>query len=66
MYDGPERRNSIQLTAEQLEQVAELAAEKAIERVYTEIGKNVVHKALWVLGAGALALFAWLKGAGKL
>jgi hypothetical protein len=65
MYDGPDRRTAYPLTPEQLEQIAERAAEKALERVYTEIGKSVVNKILWVLGAAGLALFAYLKGAGR-
>ena len=50
---------------EQLEQIAERAAEKALERVYTQIGKSVVNKILWLIGAASLAAFAYMKGAGK-
>lgn len=63
-YDGPERRQHPHLSEEQIERIAERAAEVALERVYTSIGKSVVQKFLWLVGAGALALAAWLNGAG--
>ena len=61
-----ERRASPHLTEEQIDAIAERAAEKALEKVYTHIGKSVVHKFLWVVGACVLALAAYLKGLGKL
>lgn len=54
----------IKLTQEQIEEIAERAAEVALERVYTSIGRSVVQKFLWALGAGSLALLAWMNGAG--
>jgi hypothetical protein len=64
MYEGPERRAA--LTDEQIELIAERAAEKALEKVYASVGKSVVHKLLWLIGAAALAAFAYFKGLGKL
>lgn len=64
-YEGPERRSGT-LTDEQIEQIAERAAEKALEKVYAQIGKSIVHKFLWLVGAASLAVLAWLKGSGKL
>ena len=53
-----------------LERIAERAAEKAIERmtaqIYQEIGKGLVRKFLYVVGAGATALFFYLKQTGIL
>ena len=53
-----------------LERLAERAAEKAIERmtaqIYQEIGKGLVRKFVYVLGAGATALFIYLKQSGIL
>ena len=63
-HQGHERRATI-LSNEQLEAVAERAAELALEKVYASIGKSIVTKALWVAGAGLAALAAWLKGSGK-
>jgi putative NADH-flavin reductase len=65
-YQGPERRAAFPLTEEQLEAIAERAAERALEKVYASIGKSVVQKILWVVGAASLAIFAWMKGSGKL
>jgi hypothetical protein len=63
-YNGPERRGP--LSDEQIELIAERAAEKALEKVYASVGKSVVHKILWLVGAAALALAAYLKGVGKI
>ncbi|MFC4518619.1 hypothetical protein [Cupriavidus pinatubonensis] len=52
------------LTEEQIDEIAERAAQVALERVYTQIGKSVVSKFLWLVGAGTLAVAAWLNGAG--
>lgn len=52
------------LTDEQIEAIAERAAEVALERVYTQIGKSVVSKVLWLFGAGTLTVVAWMNGAG--
>lgn len=54
------------LTEAQIEAIAERAAEVAIERVYTQIGRSVVGKVLWLVGAGSIALYAWLNSKGKL
>jgi hypothetical protein len=64
MYEGPERRAA--LTDEQIELIAERAAEKALEKVYASVGRSVVQKFLWVVGAAALAALAYFKGLGKL
>ena len=49
-----ERRKSPILSEEQIE-IAERAAEKAVEKmtnqIYLEVGKGVVKKALYLLGA---------------
>jgi len=63
-YNGPERRHLPQLSPEQIDIIAERAAEVALEKVYTSIGKSVVNKVLWVVGAASLAVAAWLNGAG--
>jgi len=65
-YEGPERRGSSILSPQQIEEIAERAAEVALEKVYTSIGKSVVSKFLWLVGAAALAVAAWLNGAGYL
>lgn len=65
-WKGEERRASPLLSDEQINLIAERAAEVALERVYTQIGKSIVSKFLWLCGAAALAVAAWLNGAGHL
>lgn len=55
-----------QLSQDQIELIAERAAEVALEKVYTQIGKSVVSKILWLAGAATLAVAAWLNGSGHL
>ena len=50
------------LTQRQAENVADLAARRAEERVYARIGRSVVTKAIYTLGAGAAFLGAWMSG----
>lgn len=53
------------LTEADMDRIAERAAEKALERVYTQIGKSVVNKALFLIGAAALGFAAakgWIQG----
>lgn len=57
-----------QLTDEQIERIAERAAEKAVakltDQVYREVGKNVVQKFFWITGVLAVALYIWAKSRG--
>ena len=46
------------LTPEQIDLIAERAAEVALQKVYAQIGKSIVTKLLWIVGAAALALIA--------
>lgn len=56
------------LTDAQIEKIAEKAAEKAVakitDRVYRDVGKNVVQKLFWVIGVISIALFFWLQSKG--
>ena len=61
-----DRRANHPLTDEQIDEIAERAAEKALEKVYTSIGKSVVSKLLWLLGAASVAVAAWMNGHGLL
>lgn len=64
-YSGPERRIKTHISAEQIEEIAEKAAEKAIEKltgdVYKAVGKSVVSKFLWIVGASAVGVWIWAK-----
>jgi hypothetical protein len=50
------------LTPEELTAIKE----QLLESIYTDIGRSVVKKILWVVGALATALFIGLKAAGKI
>lgn len=67
-YIGPERRSGPFLSEEQIEEIAEKAAEKAIEKmtgdIYRAVGKSVLTKFLWVIGASTVGAWLWLKGKG--
>lgn len=56
--------HEISLTEAQIDLIAERAANRALEKVYAEIGQSIVQKALYVIGAGALALAFWLNSKG--
>ena len=56
----------VQLTDEQINHIAEKAAEVAFRKIYEQVGKSVVHKIYWLVGAGVIALMYWLAGNGNL
>lgn len=62
------RKQSVQLTDEQIEEIAEKAAEKAVEKmtnqIYMEVGKGVVKKALYLIGAFIVGAGIWAKAKG--
>jgi hypothetical protein len=52
----------IPLTDAQIEIIAERAAEVALNKVYTEVGKSVLKKLAWLTGAAVIGLAMWLAG----
>ena len=42
-----------------IEKIAEKAAERALQKVYAEVGKNVVRKTLWFIGSAAVAILLY-------
>ena len=50
------------LTKEEMETIAELAANKAYDRFYLAVGKSITKKILWVLGAGVAAVWWFIEG----
>lgn len=52
--------NNMPLTDAQIEQIAERAAEVALNKVYTEVGKSVLKKLAWLTGAAVIGLALWL------
>ena len=49
----------VQLTDEQIETIAERAAEVAFEKIYKEVGKSVLTRLAWMAGAAVIGLFMW-------
>jgi hypothetical protein len=49
-----------------IELIAERAAEKAVDRVYTQIGKSVAHKVIWVIGVAAVGMFLIFTGSNSI
>ena len=47
------------LTTDDIEMIAERAAEKALEKVYAEVGKTTVNRIFWALGTLAIAVAVW-------
>lgn len=54
----------IQLTDEQIEAIAERAAEVAFRKIYEEVGKSVLRKLAWLAGAAVIGLGWWLSSKG--
>ena len=56
------------LTEREIDDIAEKAAEKAIRKltdhVYQEVGKSVVSKFVYIVGALTLTLYLWAKSKG--
>lgn len=67
-YSGPERRTEPHLSEEQIEKIAEIAAEKAVEKVtngvYKAVGKTVIERMVWVIGALSVAGYFGLRKLG--
>jgi hypothetical protein len=51
----------VRLTEDEMDEIAERAAKRALELVYAEVGKSVLKKLFWYAGAAAIGLFVWLK-----
>lgn len=63
---GDAERRVIVLTEEQMELIAEKAAEKVFDRIYSNVGKSVVHKLLKLAGLVVIGIALYLAGRGQL
>ena len=54
LYTGPDRRSRPSLTDDQIEMIAQRAAELAVQKmttdIYANVGKSVVQKVFWMVG----------------
>ena len=48
------------LTTDDIEIIAERAADKALEKVYAEVGKSLVKKFFWAVGLVVIAAAVWI------
>ena len=62
-YTGPERRRT-PLTEQQIDEIAEKAAERAVSKMtdmaYKVVGKSVLEKMCYIVGVIAVSLYFWL------
>ena len=54
--------NERKLTPEEKNEIAELAADKAYDRFYLAVGISVTKKLMWIIGAGAAAIWLFMEG----
>ena len=54
--------NDRELTQAEKNEIAELAADKAFERFYLAVGKSVIKKIMWIIGATAVACWLYFNG----
>ena len=58
-----ERRQSVLLTHDQIEEIASRAADKAIDRitqqVYQQVGRSVINKLMWIIGSISVGAYLW-------
>lgn len=54
------------LTDEQIEAIAERAAEVAFKKIYEEVGRSVIKRIFWIVGVATLFIMMWLGGNGHL
>ena len=56
------------ITDEEIELIAEKAAEKAVAKmttmVYREVGRTIVHRFFWIVGLSAVGLYVYLQQRG--
>ena len=54
------------LTEADIDRIAEKAANRALEKVYAEVGKSVSKKLMWIMGVVSISLVVWLSSFGGL
>lgn len=60
MGEETERRKFAGLSEEEIEHIADKAADRALEKVYTEVGKSVLKKLAWIVGVIIVSVMVWL------
>lgn len=65
-YEGPDRRTSITLSEDEVDDFIDRAIERAVDRFYAEVGKSVLKKFAWFLGVTVVGLYITAKHKGWL
>lgn len=58
------KENERCLTEADIDRIAEKAADRALEKVYAEVGKSVSKKLMWIMGVVSISLIVWLSSFG--
>jgi hypothetical protein len=63
-----DRRVTISLTDEEIDLIAEKAAEKAVAKmttmVYREVGQTIIQKFFWIVGLSSVGVYVYLQQKG--
>ena len=54
------------LTETDIDRIAEKAADRALEKVYAEVGKSFTRRFFYVMGVIGIGIAMWLAGNGNL
>lgn len=54
------------LTEADIDRIAEKAADRALEKVYAEVGKSFAKRFFYVMGVIGIGIAMWLAGNGNL
>jgi len=57
---------TLPLTDEQIDAIAEKAAQRALDKVYADVGRGVLKKLAWLVGIAVVGLLIWLAKDGHL
>ena len=61
----PVERRMETISEDDIEKIADRAVEKAMERLYLEVGKGILQKFIWLVGVGTVAMDMWIQGRGN-
>ncbi len=52
------------MTEAEIDHIADRAAQRALQKVYAEVGQHLLKKIAWALGVVAVSLMVWLSSKG--
>lgn len=63
-WTGNERRSHLALTEDQIDKIAERAAAKVLINIQLQVGRGVLNKLAWIIGAIVVGVSLWLSAKG--